>query len=136
MTKKRKIHLIDPTAFVVALIGAPLLATAASFFLIIPVFALLVGALPYLFLGTPVLLWHLGRNAPDSGKTALLALKTVCVAVLPFWLIVAIFSGPAAPDIEMFAILSLLSLLFAAIWGSVFGLIYLALQRDFYKQTL
>ena len=44
-------HLIDPVAFGAALILGPIIFTALTFYFIVPVFALVFGAIPYLTIG-------------------------------------------------------------------------------------
>ena len=61
-------NLIGPVAFFVALIGGPLLVTAATLWLVIPVFALMLGGPLYLAIGTPLLLWHLGRHEASRAR--------------------------------------------------------------------
>ncbi|MEM8578201.1 MAG: hypothetical protein AAGF60_10145 [Pseudomonadota bacterium] len=71
-------YLVDPVAFFIALIGAPLLVTLASFWLfLIPVFALVLGGPIYLILGTPLLLFHLRRDEGKSDSIVALAMMTV-----------------------------------------------------------
>jgi len=66
-------YAIDPTAFVAAVIGAPLLVTAATFWALgIPVFALLFGGPVYVALSIPVLLWDIPRHEPTIGRLATL----------------------------------------------------------------
>lgn len=57
-------HRIDTPAFVFALIGGPLMVTAMTCILIIPIGALIVGFIPYLVFGTPVAVMLLRRGPP------------------------------------------------------------------------
>jgi hypothetical protein len=61
-TKKEILPTLDPVAFAGALVLAPLLVALLFFWaLLIPVFAVAFGAIPYLVFGTPVLLWMVTR---------------------------------------------------------------------------
>ena len=58
-------YLIDPTAFFAALILAPLLVALLGFWIVlIPVVAVILGGLPYLLVGGPLLANALRKNKP------------------------------------------------------------------------
>ena len=72
MTKTKELPLpFDIVAFAGALIGGPVLATIVLCWLIIPLFALAFGGPVYLVIGTPVLLWMVGRYPPEVWRFAL-----------------------------------------------------------------
>lgn len=66
-------HTIDPLAFVLAFVGAPLVPATLLFWLLIPPFAVLFGGPVWIVLGLPVLLWQMPKTGPDAGKIAPLA---------------------------------------------------------------
>lgn len=118
---------LDPIAFFVALVTAPLAFTALSFWvLLIPVGALVLGYLPYLFLGTPVLLSVLLRGPATKGAiidAALSVTGAVAMAVVAFGAI-------REPDMLWTLIfLALISLLFAGLWAATFASLYARLYR-------
>ena len=131
-------YIIDPVAFFAALIGAPLIFTAATFWLVfIPVGALIVGGLPYLVLGCPLLLIHLRRHAPDGSDIAWLA---VVASTAPVGLgTLAAVLAPRGNHTEIISIgiaTMAVSALFAAGWGATFAWLYKALARDFYIRAV
>ena len=114
---------VDPLAFFVALIGAPLLVTALTFWAyLIPVFALIFGAVPYLLLGTPALLVFLPRYGSGALKIALLAFCVMGAALAVVALLFAAF--PANQDLQFILQLGSFGLIFAPLWGAAFGWIY------------
>lgn len=121
--------MLDPLAFALALFLAPLVVTVAGCLLIVPVFALFVGALPWLLLGTPALL-ALALSGPLS------AARTVPAALaggLASWLWFTRFGaalGPAGG--ETGALLLVFCLFFAAVWAGAFSWLY----RHFYRNLL
>jgi hypothetical protein len=130
-TNRKPGYLIDPVAFFVALIAGPLLVTAMSFwFLLIPVFALVMGGPIYLIIGTPLLLIYLRYNQPNVGGIAFMAL----VAVLALFPITSVFSWILG-DLGLLqgSVFFLgFGLLFGPLWAVAFSKIYLRMRRDFY----
>jgi hypothetical protein len=119
---------LDPIAFVGALILAPFVIAGMFFWLLlIPVVALLLGAVPYLVFGSPVLLWMVTRY-PLKKKTfavgGLLAhfLFVICAAL---WQQVGDKGSP-----EMLAIFALWGVPFAAAWCAAFAGLYRRFYRD------
>jgi hypothetical protein len=126
-------YIIDPVAFFGALIAAPLLFTALSFWaLFIPVFALFLGGPLYLVIGTPVLLWHLRHNDGDPHDLSFLAFAIMVAAL--------VLSAPLAALSDEDELLSLsfgyfgFGMIFAPAWAYVFGRIYQHFRRDFYAK--
>jgi len=76
-------YAIDPVAFFLALICAPLLVALMFCWMIgIPVFALFFGGVPYLIFGTPVLLIYLHyRQGSPEGAAACAALTVIAGCV-------------------------------------------------------
>lgn len=129
MTEKAEISgplPFDIVAFTGALLMAPLAVTVVLGWLFVPIFALIFGGPVYLVIGTPVLLWMVGRYPPKAryfALAALLANLALCALVL-----VADTSIPAlqARGIgEAFA--------FAA-WGVLFGPLWAATFAPFYRR--
>ena len=134
LTKITERHIIDPVAFFGALILAPILVTALTFWaLYIPVAALIFGGPFYLVLGTPVLLWHLSRNAPNATDIAGLAMATVAIAIACLAAFLMLSGQRDATPIVLYAAIP--SLIFAPVWGGTFGWLYIRMRRDFFTQT-
>lgn len=121
-------HVIHMPAFFGALILAPLLVTALSFYVVVPVFALLFGAPFYFALGTPLLLWLLSRKPCTSGDcatAALLANGAACVFAMIF--------GTLTQNDEIYGMVFfylLFGSIFAPLWGATFGWLYLKFTRN------
>jgi len=113
-------HLVDPVAFVLAMVGGPVVVAVTCFWLVfIPVFALILGGPLYVIVGTPVLLWELAHREPSVGRISMLALVSL-VAVVGIFGAAGLLSGDsrgvtAAMTFGMFGIV------FAPIWGAVTG---------------
>ena len=124
--------LIDPVAFVVALVGAPILVALLGFWAVfIPVFALFFGGPVYLVLGTPVLLWYLPRSGVNPWAIGVLAFAT-CIAALGFASLIASLPG----NREIFELLGMYLVfgpIMAPIWGLTFGWLYQISERNSYK---
>ena len=120
-------QIINIPAFFGALILAPLLVTALSFYVVIPVFALMFGGPLYLALGTPLLLWLLSRQpctSRDCATAALLANAAVCA--------LAMLYGAAIRNDDIFGVtffFLLFGSIFAPLWGGTFGWLYLKFTR-------
>ncbi|MEP4196868.1 MAG: hypothetical protein ABJL99_14670 [Aliishimia sp.] len=126
-------YLLDPFAFFAALICAPLLVALLGFWLLlIPVFAIFFGGIPYLMIGTPVLLYYIPRHGAHAQKIGFLALKITTLGCAIFALITQL---PPKGNIASMVFLTLFALLFATLWGHAFGWLYGKFQRDFYKNA-
>lgn len=92
----------DPTAFALALIGGPLVFTLILSPTIIPIFALIFGGPVYLAVGTPVLLWMVGRFPPQAevfiggGALGCFALAALAALVQPALIMGALVGIPFA----------------------------------------
>lgn len=116
-------YALDPVAFAKALILAPLIVAAFGFWaLLMPVFAVLFGGLPYLVLGTPILMIYLYFAEGTPGGAAKIALSTVAVIVLAFWVYGLFFDVHRYDD--GLVIWAGFSLIFAPLWGFAFGKLY------------
>lgn len=114
--------LLDPIAFAAALVLAPVAVTALTcWLLLVPVFALYFGALPYLAFGTPVFLWMVTRFPVRFGTFALSGLLAHAVFVGCFALWAAANPGR---DADMLGFYALWGIPFAMVWGGAFAAIY------------
>lgn len=133
-------HIIDPVAFWVALIGAPILVTLPALsayfssvpisFFYIPIFALVLGGPVYLVIGTPLLLWSLRQHEITPGSIAVLAVIAQIAVVIVSTVVVVLFS-----QIELSTLIPLFGgfgMIFAPLWGATFGWLYLKLRRNIY----
>lgn len=119
---------IHATAFFAALVLAPLCVTGATFWLVVPVFALLMGTPAYLILGTPLLLWHLSRKPCVAGEVAFLAFAAN-LAAMAATLLTALFLQDKG--LHEFALLYFgFGLIFAPLWGWMFGTLYTHFTRN------
>ncbi|WP_144435488.1 hypothetical protein [Roseovarius atlanticus] len=133
--KIRETYVVDPVAFFFALIGAPLAVAAGGFWALgIPVFAVVLGGPFYLAIGVPVLLWDLGRRPPEPLRIAGLALVSYGVPAGLFLLYLRVTGGESAA--EGFVILAGFGLIFAPLWGGVFGIFYRNFRREFYARPI
>ncbi len=127
-------HLIDPRAFALAMISAPVLIGilfAPAFG--ISLFALAFGGPVFLLLGTPVLIWDLQHNAPSVQSWSAQAFIGNLILFLGFTL----FSGLTGDrDLESLAAMTAFGLIFAPVWGGTAALLYRSLRRPFYAQPL
>jgi len=116
-------YIIDPVAFFLALICAPLMVALLGFWVIgIPVFALYFGGPAYLALGTPILLIYLRRAVGTPKGAAALAFCTVAVGLAA--LLIALSATSARSNIEIVAILGGFGLVIGPLWGLTFGYLY------------
>ncbi len=128
------LHIIDPVAFFLALFGGPILVTALSFWLVVPVFALIIGGPLYLAVGTPVLLWRLQRAVHDIFELAVLAMKVVGILTLGATVYLCLTSQEG--QIPSLLTMALFALVFAALWTATFGWLYHRLCRDFFTHPI
>lgn len=121
-------YAIDPVAFFLALLGGPILFTLATFWLFfIPVAALILGGLPYLMIGTPVLLIYLSRRPAAPAPLAGLAMAVV--GMLSAVLVSAVaLSGDREAIAPVLGML-VFCIVFAGCWAASFGSLYRALVR-------
>ncbi len=133
--KLRETYVVDPVAFFFALVGAPLAVAAGGFWaLAIPIFAVVYGGPFYLAIGVPVLLWYLGRRPPKPWRIAGLALVSYGVPAGVFMLYLLVTGGQSAA--QEFVIFAGFGLIFAPLWGGVFGIFYRNFRREFYARPI
>lgn len=121
-----KVPPFDPVAFVAALVLAPVVVTLVTCLTIIPVFALVIGGPIYLVIGTPTLLWMVGRYPPVFLTYAL-------AGVLGIFAVMGLLGAHhlARPDEgagEVMAIV-LCGVVFAPLWAGTFAPIYRRFNR-------
>lgn len=116
---------VDPGVFCCALILAPIIPAAALFFLVVPVIAVPVGAIPYLLFGAPAYWLTLRRHSDPQTcigpivRAGLLAnFGSIALLLLFTW------ADGALPGINDFAVVSGLGFVFAGLWSLVFAVIY------------
>lgn len=123
---------IDPTAFVCALVGAPLVVAFFGFWLLlIPVFALYFGAIPYLVFGTPALLWFLKRRRPNPYEVAILALLCNTVGLLILFALASLIKQIDTRD--ALTLYGGFGSLVAPVWGATFASLYVWFENEHYK---
>lgn len=128
MTEETEIKVppFDPVAFVAALVLAPVAVTLITCITVIPVFALVVGGPVYLIVGTPTLLWMVGRYPPKFSTYAL-------AGVLGIFALMGLAGGYhlARPDQGASQLLAILlwGVVFAPLWAGIFAPIYRRLNR-------
>lgn len=127
-----RVHL---PAFALALVLAPLWVTLLTFVFVVPVFALLFGALPYLAVGGPLLFWLASRRPITPADTAWYAFAAN-VALLALSAAAAAILG----DEELFGLSVFIfgfGCIFAPLWGLAFGWLYrLFTRKDSGKEKL
>jgi hypothetical protein len=128
--KKDILPTLDPVAFVAALVLAPLLVALLFFWvLLIPVFAVIIGGLPYLIFGTPVLLWMVTRYPMQASPFAVAGLASLLAFIGT--LAVADRLAPT-PLSDAGMVLLLGGIPFSAGWFIAFALLY----RRFWRPVL
>lgn len=111
-----------PIAFASALILAPITVTLLTCFLFIPIAALIIGGPVYLAIGTPVLLWMVGRYPPRFWPYALAGLLGN-LALIAF-AYAAISLQPAEIRTYEGMTLAYWGLPFAPLWAGTFAFLY------------
>jgi hypothetical protein len=124
-------HPVDPVAFIVALIGAPLLVAALGFWmLLIPVAAVLYGGIPYLLIGGPMLFLSLQRYEATTTTFEKIGYYAMTLTLVAFPVFGLVF-GMTWIDIGSFNLyLVPFGYLFAPIWCQVFGNLYIRFRRE------
>jgi hypothetical protein len=128
MSESTEIPPLDPVAFVAALILAPVLFTALTFWIVlIPVGALIVGGMPYLILGTPVLLAMLLYGPCTTERMTKAAAFTIAVPFAPALLSTLLFAREGV--LAVFGT-GLACVIFATGWASTFAWLYNRFYRN------
>ncbi len=133
MSPSRPTQIIDPLAFVGALLLAPFMIALLFFWvLLIPVFAIPLGAPMYLTLGTPAYLWLLARGQMGQLQFAALGL------LLNFIVVAAIAAGSlaSASDVEdTVGMYLFFGSFFAPLWSAAFAYLYGRFRRPRFTPT-
>ena len=125
--------LLDPVAFFLALIGAPLVVAALGFWaLLIPVFAVIYGGPYYLIIGAPLLLWFVPRNGVQPRQIAILAFVANGVATLAAILALGLTEWQHIP-LGVVLWFGTFGSIFALLWGRMFAHLYLRFESKFYR---
>lgn len=112
----------NPWALGLAMVAGPVLVTAATFWLIIPVYALMLGGPFYLIVGFPVAWWHLHDPAASPASLAGIAFLTNFAAcVLGLIVLCALDMDDLAHLIPFYMVFGTV---FAPLWGVATGYVY------------
>lgn len=127
--ENERLPLLDPVAFVLALVLSPILIAVLFFWLaLVPVAALFFGAIPYLVFGTPVLLWMVTHVRVSFDTFALGGLFAQALFVLSL----AIWHGADPyPQPLGLTFLALWGIPFSAVWCGNFALLYRRFHKPF-----
>ncbi|MEP2532091.1 hypothetical protein [Shimia sp.] len=117
-----------PIAYSAALLLAPFAVAALGFWaMLIPVFAIWFGAIPYLCLAGPFFALALTRYEPDPFTFALIALFLNVASPLPFALLLLSLGYPL--DWSIIAPLWQFGFYIAPFWGGAFAILYRGLRH-------
>ncbi|MEL6520128.1 MAG: hypothetical protein AAFQ66_04145 [Pseudomonadota bacterium] len=125
--------IVDPAAFALALIGAPLLVTVLTCWALIPIFALVLGGPIYLLVGTP-LLWRALRSGKTSGWALAELAFFANMAVAPIVAVLSLFDEPDAALI-VGMVYFIFGSIFAPLWAAAFAWLYAGPKPSIYTQT-
>ena len=127
---------LDPIAFTVSLILAPIVSTLIFCWTLVAIPAVLFGAIPYLVFGTPVLLFMVTRYPVTFFR---FALGGLCAqGLFAMFLITGAFFAPESGrgalgiDTHLASFMTLWGLPFAALWCGAFTWLY----RKFYHSPV
>ncbi len=128
-------YAVDIVPFALALFAAPFWVALLGFWaLLIPVFAIPVGGLAYLVVGTPALLIHLHYRVGTPESTAQLAFSVIATCTAALLLLVLIFGDADAigPALGLGIVASIMDIL----WGLAFGCLYNRWRSDQSRQPI
>lgn len=117
----------DIVAFVCALISAPIVVTLVTGVTIIPIFALVFGAPLYLIVGTPTLLWMVGRYPPQFFPFALAGITSIIVLLGGTAVLHLICPDLGAVEYQPYL---MMGAVFAPLWAGTFAPLYRAWNRQ------
>ncbi|MEO0372555.1 MAG: hypothetical protein AAF231_13940 [Pseudomonadota bacterium] len=127
-------YLIDPRAFILALVSAPLIIGFLFFWLLVPAVAVVMGGPFYLLTATPVMLWWLGRHQPNVLTAAILGFLSNLVVVGVIYLLHLAEVGRGYHDVAN--IYLVFGSIMAPIWAGFFALLYQSWRRDAFAQPI
>lgn len=129
---------IDPVAFFLAMIAGPLLVALLGFpIFLIPVFALVIGGLPYLIIGIPVMMYVLRHNDArpalfaGSAFLTILALGAICGVTILFADLQI-----RKEELGIVNFYAFFSAIFAPLWGATSGWLYTCWRREIYSHPV
>jgi len=125
-------RVVDPLAFFLALVGAPIVVALAGLWLLfIPVLAIFYGGPLYLLIGGPILFVLVATKGPHVLTAMALSLMTIfCGAVLA--VLAGALQNPVHADI--FALYGSFGSLMAPLWAGTFCVLYRKLERRSWTQ--
>ncbi len=126
MSEKNEIAPLNPVAFAVAMICGPLLVTICTIWMyFIPAFALVVGGIPYLVIGTPLALLMAMTGPVSAGRGATWGAVTIICCTIPY----AAVTGLMQDGDDAMGVLAYGAVcgVFAAAWAATSGWIYSAM---------
>ncbi|MCU0800862.1 MAG: hypothetical protein MUD11_03655 [Rhodobacteraceae bacterium] len=129
MTETSETKPLHIVAFVLAMPGGPLLVTALTFWMAyIPVYAVLIGGLPYLVIGTPMALL-MALWGPVTVERALQwsGLTILCLTAATALVVLAIGGGEG---LGLVLIVGLVSAIFGMGWAAASGWLYGAMTNE------
>lgn len=123
MSETTEIPLLDPVAFFIALIAGPIVFTLLTFWIFyIPAIALVVGGVPYLVIGTPLLL-YMALTGPVSGERAAMWAGLTNAALTAVGVVCALIFGTPG-DAGGIAVFGVFCIGFGMAWAAAFGIMY------------
>jgi hypothetical protein len=129
MSERTEIPPLDIVAFIVAMIGGPVMVTMLTFWLaLIPVYAVVIGGIPYLVIGTPMALWMALRGPITVER----ALQWSGLTILVLTGAIAVFTAFTTEG-EAFAATLMIGgvcAVFGMAWAGTTGWIYVAMTRE------
>ncbi len=121
-TLPKRYH-INPLAFFLALLLAPIIPGIVGFWLIlIPTAAVIYGGPVWLALALPTLLWKLPEIGPDPAKIAILALVGNLLATAVAWVVATQIAPREART--LLVLYGGFGSVMAPIWGATFAWLY------------
>jgi hypothetical protein len=123
MSEMKEVPPLNPVAFAFAMVGGPLIVTLCTIWIMfIPGFALLIGGIPYLVIGTPLALLMALTGPVTAGRAALWGGMTILCIAVP----TAVVSGLMSSKDEAIGVLgmALVCAIFATLWAATSGWIY------------
>lgn len=122
--------LVDPVAFFVALVLAPLIVgIILSPIYLVSIIAIGFGGLQYLLIGGPILFLTLTYAEPHAGRLALLAF---IVNLAVSWPVAFLFPDPET----IVALFAFFGSIFAPLWAAAFAKLYRNFRRELYSQPV
>lgn len=121
---------IDVPAFLIALILAPLVPAVGLFFLIVPIFAVPIGIVPYLLFGGPAYWWTLRTCRNPAGCTGALILAGLIAncGTYIFYVAYGVWTNGSG-SFDAAYLITMLGFIAAPLWSMAFARLYQILAR-------